>query len=159
MRALFLLVTLAGCAHAQHITTAYDHHLVRWCEARPIKVNTWGLDADEQAAVIEAAKLWTQAAVRSSDLDTTRRRVELIPADRFADISISRNGGDWGNTELAVNPTNGCLLHAHIEMGPSLDAQVLLRAIAHEMGHALGLADSYLPGDIMQAGMAIATAP
>ena len=160
---LALFVCISGCAHMQHANTPYDHRLIRWCEARPITVNIWGdLAANERAAVAEAVRLWTQATVRSGDLNTTRRRVELIASDRFADIAVSRNGGDWGDTELAYNLEDGCLLHAHVEIGQSLDSlgeQVLLRAITHEIGHALGLVDSYVPEDIMQSGYMVSVAP
>ena len=143
MKKLLVVIVLAsGCAHYQGREHAHGAPDAYWCKRTVVSYAIGaGLTPDERTTIIAAADAWNVAANGRPMFERT---------DGSADIEISRNGGDWG-TRLAIAP-DGCIVHAHIEVGEEVEQTVTLRQSKHELGRALGLAESVWPGSVMYNG-------
>jgi hypothetical protein len=164
MKTIIILCALTtGCAHLQGRETVRGIDDARWCQRQAVTyVFGEGLASSEIEAFRESASVWNAAvasyeagmvsANRASPPEAQKHPQDLFAPSATPDgnVEISRHGGDWG-TKLALTE-DGCIAHAHIEVGPELDPQVLARETAHELGHALGLAESTWPGDVMYNG-------
>jgi hypothetical protein len=139
----FLLI---GCAHYQGRAQTRVGLEALWCKRTVITYSLGdGLSEQEKAFVATSADAWNTAAAG---------RPLLQRVYKLGDVDVSRNGNDWG-TRLGVAP-DGCIVHAHVEIGSGdLEPGVFVRATEHELGHALGLAESVWPGAIMYNGQEI----
>jgi len=149
---IILFVAGGGCAHFQGRETVHGVSNARWCQSDAATYSFGsGLTDAEQVAFVVGSAAWNKAA---SSLPYPMVTVVLFSRTLGrGDIEISRTGGDWGTT-LEVAP-DGCITRARIEAGAELDQMTLARETKHELGHALGLAESVWPGDVMYNGSEI----